>query len=50
MEEKKEHRKALAAIGAYRQLKGLGLMNPEEDTAISKRIQNKYGKYLSPIR
>lgn len=48
--ENKEKRKALSAITAWRQLKGLNLLNKEESASIQDKLMSLYGNYLSPLR
>jgi len=46
----RERLKALRAISAFRQLKGLNLLSQEEEKEIGERITKEFGQYLSPIR
>ena len=41
---------ALQVITAYRVLTYNSLLSPQEQKSIQKKINSKYGKYLSPLR
>ena len=50
MEHLKGNKKALESITALRRLLANGVIDGEEYTSIRKKIMDKYGQYLSPIR